>query len=113
MSQSRDRPRLLAVSYAAYSLGMFAVLGLAVLVLILPVPWQRMRRRMVHRTARLWLWASGMRLTVTGLENLPESPCIVVANHTSYLDAAVLLSVLPWRNSAFVAKREQIGRAHV
>jgi 1-acyl-sn-glycerol-3-phosphate acyltransferase len=30
----------------------------------------------------------------------------VASNHTSYLDAAVLLSVLPWRNSAFVAKRE-------
>ena len=105
MSQSRDRPRLLAVSYAAYSLGMFAVLGLAVLVLILPVPWQRMRRRMVHRTARLWLWASGMRLTVTGLENLPESPCIVVANHTSYLDGIVLCAALPPR-FGFVIKRE-------
>jgi 1-acyl-sn-glycerol-3-phosphate acyltransferase len=49
---------------------------------------------------------------VRGLENLPASgPYIVASNHTSYLDAAVLLSVLPWRNSAFVAKRELASNA--
>jgi 1-acyl-sn-glycerol-3-phosphate acyltransferase len=44
---------------------------------------------------------------VRGLENLPASgPYVIAANHTSYLDGAVLLAVLPWRNNAFVAKRE-------
>jgi 1-acyl-sn-glycerol-3-phosphate acyltransferase len=38
---------------------------------------------------------------------MPASgPCIVASNHTSYLDGAALLAVLPWRNNAFVAKRE-------
>ena len=46
-------------------------------------------------------------VAVRGLENLPATgPYVVASNHTSYLDAAVLLCVLPWRNSAFVAKRE-------
>jgi len=46
-------------------------------------------------------------VAVRGRENLPPSaPYVVASNHTSYLDAAVLLSVLPWRKSAFVAKRE-------
>ncbi|MFN2646109.1 MAG: lysophospholipid acyltransferase family protein, partial [Burkholderiales bacterium] len=46
-------------------------------------------------------------VAVRGLEHLPAAgPYVVASNHTSYLDAAVLLSVLPWRQSAFVAKRE-------
>ena len=101
----RDPTRLLAPLYAAYSLGLFALLGLGVLVLILPVPWLDARRRMVHRTARLWLWASGRQLQVHHRENLPEGPCIVVANHTSYLDGIVLCAALPPR-FGFVIKRE-------
>jgi 1-acyl-sn-glycerol-3-phosphate acyltransferase len=31
---------------------------------------------------------------------------VIAANHTSYLDGAVLVATLPWRNYAFVAKRE-------
>lgn len=37
------------------------------------------------------------RLTVHGRENLPQSfPFILVANHTSHLDALVLTAALPW-----------------
>jgi acyl carrier protein len=44
---------------------------------------------------------------VRGAENLPaRGPYVVAVNHTSYMDAAVLLSVLPWHRSVFVAKRE-------
>jgi acyl carrier protein len=46
-------------------------------------------------------------VAVRGLENLPAAgPYVIASNHTSYMDAAVLLSILPWRKSAFVAKRE-------
>jgi len=91
--------------YAAYSLGLFALLSLTVLVLILPVPWLGARRRMVHCTAGLWLWATGRRLKVQQRENLPAGTCIVVANHTSYLDGIVLCAALPPR-FGFVIKRE-------
>jgi 1-acyl-sn-glycerol-3-phosphate acyltransferase len=57
--------------------------------------------------ARLLFRLCRIPVAVRGLENLPAVGAYVVAsNHTSYLDAAVLLSVLPWRKSAFVAKRE-------
>ena len=57
--------------------------------------------------ARLLFRVCRIPVAVRGLENLPRDGRYVVAsNHTSYLDAAVLLSVLPWRKSAFVAKRE-------
>lgn len=37
------------------------------------------------------------QLKVAGLENLPKSgPCLICSNHQSYLDPAVLVSLLPW-----------------
>jgi len=41
------------------------------------------------------------------MENLQTStPVVLAVNHTSYLDALVLLSILEYRGYAFVAKRE-------
>src|SRR5581483_6236441 len=63
--------------------------------------------RFGQRCARLFLWLCAIPLVVRGRENLPASGSYVVAcNHTSYFDGAVLLAILPWHKSAFVAKRE-------
>lgn len=97
-----DRANLL---YAAWAFLVFLVLGLGVLLLILPVPWQSLRRRMVRRASRMVLAACGMRLTVHGISHLPARPCIVVANHGSYLDGVVLYAALP-PTFGFVIKRE-------
>jgi 1-acyl-sn-glycerol-3-phosphate acyltransferase len=57
--------------------------------------------------ARRFFEACGIPLVVRGLENVPASGAFVLAaNHTSYLDGAVLLAALDWRNYAFVAKSE-------
>jgi 1-acyl-sn-glycerol-3-phosphate acyltransferase len=97
--------RWLLLPYAIWACTAFLLLGLTVLLLILPVPWQSLRRRMVHQAARAALFAGAMPLTVKGAENLPESPCVVVANHASYLDGIVLYAALPPR-FGFVIKRE-------
>ncbi|HUQ74631.1 MAG TPA: AMP-binding protein [Burkholderiales bacterium] len=56
---------------------------------------------------RLFFRICRIPLAVRGLENLPRAaPYVIASNHTSYLDAAVLLSILPWHKSTFVAKRE-------
>jgi 1-acyl-sn-glycerol-3-phosphate acyltransferase len=78
-----------------------ATLALPVLLL---TPQLSRRRALVSALARLALRLAGMRLEVHGIERLPQ-PCIVVANHSSYLDGVVLAATLPpW--FSFVIKRE-------
>jgi 1-acyl-sn-glycerol-3-phosphate acyltransferase len=55
--------------------------------------------------ARGFLRLAGMSITVQGSEHLPDSQCVVVANHASYLDGLVMTAVLP-PNFAYVVKRE-------
>ncbi|MEJ0099323.1 MAG: lysophospholipid acyltransferase family protein [Pseudomonadota bacterium] len=105
MATAKNPPRWLLLPYAAWACSAFLLQGLTVLVLILPVPWLGLRRRMVRGAARLVLWTCGMPLKVRGLENLPATPCVVVANHASYLDGVVLYAALP-PVFGFVIKRE-------
>ena len=84
---------------------LFTAVGLIALVVILPLPDLRHRRAVVRVAARLCLRITGMRLDVRDLEKLPDSPCVVVANHTSYIDGVILKAALPSR-FAFVIKRE-------
>jgi 1-acyl-sn-glycerol-3-phosphate acyltransferase len=56
----------------------------------------------VHHVARIWgrgiLWVSGVRVRISGLENIdPKSSCIVMANHLSQFDIPVLLSSMPFQ----------------
>jgi 1-acyl-sn-glycerol-3-phosphate acyltransferase len=76
----------------------------------LGVPWRERLRSaaredglvpMAVRSAWWWLlrcqFAVWNRLAVRGRENLPRSfPFVLVANHTSHLDALVLTAALPW-----------------
>ncbi len=64
----------------------------------------------VEHTVRGWcrvlLALGGVRLEASGLAQLPPTgAAVLVANHESYLDAVVLLAMLP-ANVRFVAKRE-------
>ncbi|HEX4927598.1 MAG TPA: AMP-binding protein [Burkholderiales bacterium] len=97
---------VLGLLYALWSWALFAVLFLGLLATAALAPG-RVAWNAGQRASRLFLRLCAIPLTVRGVENLPpEAPYIVAANHTSYLDGAVLLAVLPWRNNAFVAKRE-------
>ncbi len=60
-----------------------------------------------RQVAKWFLILSGLPVAVRGLEHLDRStPVVLAVNHTSYLDALVLLSLLEYRGYAFVAKRE-------
>jgi len=58
---------------------------------------------------RFFLRASGIPLLVRGRENIPPGPVVLAPNHTSYLDALVLVAMLGPRPFAFIAKREFLG----
>jgi 1-acyl-sn-glycerol-3-phosphate acyltransferase len=85
----------------------FLLLGTLVLPILLLTPQLMRRRALVRGLARIALRLAGMRVETHGLEHLPQ-PCIVVANHSSYLDGVVLCANLPPCFS-FVIKREMAG----
>lgn len=55
--------------------------------------------RIPHRILRTWgrllLWVCGVRVTVSGLENVPNGPAVFAANHASALDIPILFGYLP------------------
>jgi len=92
--------------FAAYAWLLFGALFIVVLAAAAISPGKR-TWQIAQRCARLFFWLCRIPLAMRGRENLPPSGAVVIAsNHTSYLDGAVLLAILPWRNNAFVAKRE-------
>lgn len=97
--------RFAQLLYAVYAYLAFAIFGLSALAGALLVPGLRRRRTVARIAARLFLWFARMPLRVEGLERLPPGPCVVVANHASYLDGLVFTAALPPRFS-FVIKRE-------
>jgi acyl carrier protein len=98
-----------AVKGLLFALGAWLVFGTCleiVLLCSLAAPGKT-TWNLARKCLRLFFRVCRIPLAVRGLENLPPSgPFVVAANHTSYLDGAVLIAALPWRNYAFVAKRE-------
>ena len=58
---------------------------------------------------RAFLRLAGLPVLVRGKDNIPPGPVVLAANHTSYFDALVLVSILGPRQFAFIAKREFLG----
>jgi 1-acyl-sn-glycerol-3-phosphate acyltransferase len=101
----RVLPGALRTLYGACAMAVFCLLFVVATILALVVPKLDWRRRITHRLAMLALPVLGLRVSVTGLEQLPPGNCVVVANHASYLDGIIMKAVLPPRFS-FVIKRE-------
>lgn len=93
--------------YGLFAWTVFVALSSLTLVLVLIVPGLKVRRTIAKFTARLFLPLGGMPLTVKGIELLPEQPCVVVANHSSYLDGVILKAALP-AQFCFVIKKEMV-----
>lgn len=91
--------------YGLYAILVFAVLSLLAFPLILLPFGIAARRQIAHLTARSFFLIAGIRVRLVDAQHLPEGPCVVVANHASYLDGVVLKAMLPAR-FCFVIKKE-------
>ncbi len=92
--------------YAAYAWGLFGCLAPIIWTLTISLPRLSWRWRVIHGGARLLASLSGIKIAVSGLENLPPgSNYILVANHASYLDAIILAATIP-EDCCFIVKSE-------
>lgn len=105
LSLNRLVRELLHAFYGIYAIITFVVLSLLAFTLVL-LPFSiTARRQIAHKTARLFFMVAGIRVSLRNAELLPAGPCVVVANHASYLDGVVLKAMLPAR-FCFVIKKE-------
>ena len=97
--------RVFEILYGVYALAVFLVFGLTAFVVVLLPMGVAARRHAAHALARSMFWSAGMPIRVKDAQHLPAGPCVVVANHASYLDGVVLKAALPAR-FCFVIKKE-------
>ncbi|HEY7641294.1 MAG TPA: lysophospholipid acyltransferase family protein [Steroidobacteraceae bacterium] len=95
----------LEIAYGLYAVAAFLVCGLLAFFLMLLPLGITARRHMAHFAAQAFFRLAGMPLRMLDAGQLPAGPCVVVANHASYLDGVVLKAALPARFS-FVIKKE-------
>jgi 1-acyl-sn-glycerol-3-phosphate acyltransferase len=77
------------------------------LIVNLFVPGLRARRRVARAFSRAFLRFARIPFTVQNIELLPTVPCVVVANHASYIDGIIAAAALP-PDFAFVIKKEMV-----
>lgn len=98
---------LSSLLYGVYAWTLFHLVAVLVFIAVALLPRMQWRWRFMRSMTRALAYATGMPLNVQGIENLPadDSACVYVVNHSSYLDAYVLVAALP-RKYSFVAKAE-------
>jgi 1-acyl-sn-glycerol-3-phosphate acyltransferase len=91
--------------YGLYALGTVGAIATVCLLLLAVSPGLQRRRSIARACARFAFALAGIPLRSSGTELIGQRPCIVVANHASYLDGMILTAALPPVFS-FVIKRE-------
>ncbi|OGI55801.1 MAG: acyl-phosphate glycerol 3-phosphate acyltransferase [Candidatus Muproteobacteria bacterium RIFCSPHIGHO2_12_FULL_60_33] len=94
-----------ALLYALHAWTLFWILAPLVWLAVAALPRPAWSLAVIRAAAKLLRRLSGVSLHVHGLDKLPRGPCVIAANHASYLDGIILTAVLPGVFS-FVAKRE-------
>jgi 1-acyl-sn-glycerol-3-phosphate acyltransferase len=91
--------------YAAYWWTVLASLGAICWLIVVLLPVRRWRWGVIHGCAKFVLRLTAMPVEIHGQENIVDGSCVLVANHSSYLDGLVLAAAVPG-DIAIVAKKE-------
>jgi 1-acyl-sn-glycerol-3-phosphate acyltransferase len=89
---SRD---LVRACYGSYAWLALAAIALPVCMLLAVTPGVQRRRAIARNGSRLFFAAIGSPVLVEGSAIEDHYPCVVVANHASYLDGIILTAALP------------------
>ena len=98
-----------AIAYASYWWFVLAVISCIVWPAVLLLPRRAWRHWLIGRATRTWFWLTGIRLEVIGKPPSPAGHVIIMANHASYIDGAVITAAVPGELT-FIAKREFADR---
>lgn len=93
------------MAYAAWWWLVVAVAAAMGSVAVLTLPRPAWRWSALRRIGRVALAVMGVSLSTRGIDRIPSRGTVLVFNHSSYMDAFVLATVLPGE-PAIVAKRE-------
>jgi 1-acyl-sn-glycerol-3-phosphate acyltransferase len=91
--------------YAGWWYFITALALVAAFITTMILPTLRARWAALRGIVRATLALTGTKVTVSGAERLPKGNAVILFNHTSYMDAVIIASVLPGE-PAFVAKKE-------
>ena len=87
--------RIVHFAYGCYAWVALLTIVIPLCVLLAIMPGVDRRRRLARAAARLFLFAIGSPVRAEGSAIEPHYPCVVVANHSSYLDGIILTAALP------------------
>jgi 1-acyl-sn-glycerol-3-phosphate acyltransferase len=87
--------RIAHFAYGAYAWVALLAIVIPLCLVLAIMPGVDRRRRTARGAARLFLAAIGSPVEVDGSAIEPHYPCVVVANHSSYLDGIILTAALP------------------
>lgn len=96
-------------AFAAYWWLLLVTLAAVVWPLVIFLPSRNWRHRVVHLCARAFLRLTGAAPRIESTVEIPDTAAILVANHSSYLDALVIAAAVPGCLT-FVAKGELEGQ---
>jgi 1-acyl-sn-glycerol-3-phosphate acyltransferase len=96
---------LVRAVYGSYTWFVLLAIVIPMCLLLTVTPRLRQRRRIAHYAARLFFRAIGSPVGIEGPAIDLHYPCVVVANHASYLDGIILTAALP-AGFTYLIKRE-------
>jgi 1-acyl-sn-glycerol-3-phosphate acyltransferase len=94
-----------ALAYAAYWWLVLSLIAIVVWPAVMLLPRRAWRHALIGGATRLWFALTGIGLTVRGDATAIPRHVVIVANHASFLDGAVLSAAIPGELT-FVAKHE-------